>query len=147
MSGVCWPAEAPDGLIGCAEHAHAPGCLSTDEQVALVSSVVERIAADRTITRVAELAEQIGVSQQTLQRLFGQYVGVSPKWVIQRYRLIEAADQLAQRADIDLPGLAQALGYFDQAHFINDFRATVGDTPAAYAETVSGITSKITVRL
>ena len=120
--------------IGCAEQFLRARLPQPDDQVALVGSVVEQIAADRTITRVAELAERIGVSQRTLQRLFSQYVGVSPKWVIQRYRLIEAADQLAQRADIDLPGLAQALGYFDQAHFINDFRATVGDTPAAYAE-------------
>ncbi len=67
---------------------------------------------------------------------------MSPKWVIQRYRLIEAADQLAQQADIDLPGLAQALGYFDQAHFINDFRATVGEHTGGLCRAVSGITQR-----
>jgi len=125
-----------DELIVCAEQFLTARLPPPDEHVALINTVVEQIAADRTITRVAEIADRIGFSQRTLQRLFGQYVGVSPKWVIQRYRLLEAADQLASNANIDLPGLAQALGYFDQAHFINDFRATVGSTPAAYAHSV-----------
>lgn len=121
-------------MIGCAEQFLRARLPQPDHHVALINSVVEQIAADRSLTRVAEIAERVGVSQRTLQRLFVQYVGVSPKWVIQRYRLIEAADQLAHDADVDLPGLAQALGYFDQAHFINDFRDTVGKTPAAYAQ-------------
>jgi AraC-like DNA-binding protein len=120
-------------MITCAEQFLRARLPAPDEQVALINRVVEQIAADRTITRVAAIAERVGVSQRTLQRLFGQYVGVGPKWVIQRYRLLEAADQLAGDASVDLPALALALGYFDQAHFINDFRATVGSTPAEYA--------------
>jgi len=123
-----------DAMIDCAEQflrAHLP---PPDEHIAMINTVIEQIAADRTITRVAEIADRVGVSQRTLQRLFGQYVGVSPKWVIQRYRLLEAAEQLGRNAKIDLPNLAQALGYFDQAHFINDFRATIGSTPAEYAQ-------------
>jgi AraC-like DNA-binding protein len=123
-----------DEMIGCAEQFLCARLPPPDEHVALITTMVEQIAADRTITRVAEIANRIGVSQRTLQRLFGQYVGVGPKWVIRRYRLLEAADQLARNANVDLPSLAQALGYFDQAHFINDFRATVGSTPAAYAQ-------------
>jgi AraC-like DNA-binding protein len=123
-----------DEMIDCAEHFLRARLPEPDEHVALINSVVERIAADRSLTRIAALADRMGVSQRTLQRLFGQYVGVGPKWVIQRYRLLEAADQLAHNATIDVSGLAQALGYFDQAHFINDFRAAVGSTPAEYAQ-------------
>ncbi len=123
-----------DEMIDCAEQFLRARLPPPDEHIALINTVVEQIAADRTITRVAEIADRIGVSQRTLQRLFGQYVGVGPKWVIQRYRLLEAAEQLVQNANVDLPSLAQSLGYFDQAHFINDFRATVGSTPAEYAQ-------------
>lgn len=122
-----------DEMIDCAEQFLRARLPPPDEHIALINTVVEQIAADRMITRVAEIADRIGVSQRSLQRLFGQYVGVGPKWVIQRYRLLEAAEQLARNAYVDLPSLAQALGYFDQAHFINDFRATVGSTPAEYA--------------
>jgi AraC-like DNA-binding protein len=50
-----------------------------------------------------------------------------------RYRLQEAADQLACREIVNLPQMALDLGYFDQAHFIKDFKMIVGRTPAEYA--------------
>lgn len=68
------------------------------------------------------------------ERIFSQYVGVSPKWVIKRYRLHEAAEQLADDEAIDWPTLALDLGYFDQAHFIKDSKAIVGSAPAEYAK-------------
>jgi AraC-like DNA-binding protein len=123
-------------MIGCAEQFLRARMPAPDEQLSLIGAAAEQIAADRTVTRVAEIADRCGASQRTLQRLFAQYVGVSPKWVIRRYRLLEAAEQLASDGQADLPGLAQKLGYFDQAHFINDFRATVGSTPAEYARSV-----------
>ena len=58
---------------------------------------------------------------------------MSPKWVIQRYRLHEAVEQLERGAEVDLAELALQLGYFDQAHFIRDFKALVGRPPGAYA--------------
>jgi AraC-like DNA-binding protein len=69
---------------------------------------------------------------RSLQQLFSEYVGVSPKWVIRRFRLHEAADSLAGGDEPDLAALAQRLGYFDQAHFTSDFRKLVGQTPADY---------------
>jgi AraC-like DNA-binding protein len=83
--------------------------------------------------RVADVAAEHGVSVRTLQRLFRTHVGVSPKWVLQRYRLHEAAERIAAGEATDLAALALDLGYFDQAHFGNDFRRYVGVPPAAYA--------------
>jgi AraC-like DNA-binding protein len=73
------------------------------------------------------------MNKRTLQRLFAKYVGVSPKWVIQRYRLHEAAEQLAAGSSIGQAALAADLGYSDQAHFVRDFKSVVGMTPLAYA--------------
>ena len=72
-----------------------------------------------------------GVSVRTVQRLFSEYVGVGPKWVLQRYRLHEALAQLHAGADTDWARFALGLGYYDQAHFVRDFRALVGRTPVA----------------
>jgi AraC-like DNA-binding protein len=80
------------------------------------------------------------ISKRTLQRLFNQYVGVSPKWVIKRYRLHDAVEQLATGAVVDWPRLALDLGYFDQAHFIKDFKMLVGTPPGEYARSL-GIAS------
>jgi AraC-like DNA-binding protein len=105
----------------------------SDPVTAEINRAVALIVADRSIVRVDQVAESAGVSRRTLQRLFQDHVGVSPKWVIQRYRLHEAAKRLADDGDVSLAALALELGYFDQAHFARDFRAVVGRPPAEYA--------------
>lgn len=110
--------------------AHRP---TTTTGPSWVTALVERAVDDRELVRVDDLARRAGVSVRTLERTFQREVGVSPKWVIQRYRLHEAAAQLASGAVADWPRLAGELGYFDQAHFIRDFKRVVGTTPAAYA--------------
>jgi AraC-like DNA-binding protein len=105
-----------------------------DANVELVNQIVDCVVADRTITRVEQIAAIFGRTPRSLQRVFSQYVGVSPKWVIKRYRLHEAAEQLAHGERGDWSQMAQGLGYFDQAHFIKDFKSIIGVTPAEYAK-------------
>jgi AraC-like DNA-binding protein len=71
-----------------------------------------------------------------MQRLFQRYVGVSPKWVIRRYRMHDAAERIAQGKEVDWISMANELGYFDQAHFIKDFRAQMGRSPTEYAAAI-----------
>ena len=71
------------------------------------------------------------MSLRSLQRLFSCYVGVSPKWVIMRYRIHDAVEQIAAGQPSDWSRLAQDLRYCDQTHFIKDFKALVGKSPAA----------------
>jgi AraC-like DNA-binding protein len=97
-----------------------------------VRDIVERIAVDRTITRVEQISSLLGVGIRSLQRTFDKYVGVGPKWVIRRCRLQEAAEALIRSEKRDLLSLALELGYFDQAHFCRDFKRVVGHTPGEY---------------
>jgi AraC-like DNA-binding protein len=71
----------------------------------------------------------LGRGKRLLQRIFNDYVGVSPKWVIRWYRLYEPVETLNSGAELDWVQLALELGYFDQAHMINDFRSVVGFSP------------------
>ena len=106
-------------------------------ELARITEIVQSIACDRSITRVEMLVERFGIGLRQLQRVFRDYVGVSPKWVIQRHRLIEAAERLRARNDsIDFSALALELGYADQAHFIRDFKNMVGMTPADYRQSL-----------
>ena len=105
-----------------------------DENVDRIDKVIAQIDARRDLVRVTQLATAVHMSRRSLQRLFQTYVGVSPKWVIKRCRLHDAAHTLAGRPATDWSALARSLGYYDQAHFINDFRNIVGRTPTAYAE-------------
>ncbi|WP_369234055.1 DUF6597 domain-containing transcriptional factor [Streptomyces sp. R21] len=109
-----------------------------DPQADLAMGLVDRIRADRTVRRVADFARTEGLSMRALQRLFSAYVGVSPKWVILRYRIHEALELASTRQDVDWPTLAADLGYADQAHLVRDFTATVGVPPTAYQSSPSG---------
>jgi AraC-like DNA-binding protein len=96
----------------------------------LVGAMIE----DRELVRVDQVAALGGMSVRSLQRLFAGYVGVSPKAVLARYRLQDAAAAIDAGEVHDLAGLATSLGWFDQAHFSRDFRAVVGVTPSAYLQ-------------
>ncbi|HET9930667.1 MAG TPA: AraC family transcriptional regulator [Polyangiaceae bacterium] len=98
-----------------------------------VRDLVERMATDRSLLRVESAAELLETDPRTLQRHFRRYVGVSPKWVILRYRLHEAAERLKGPNPPSLAALAAELGYADQAHFARDFRKWVGQPPSEFA--------------
>jgi AraC-like DNA-binding protein len=104
-----------------------------DKNVLVINEIVDYIIAHREITKVDDVVYQFNLNKRTLQRLFRQYVGVSPKWVIKRYRLHEVAERLADSEVVDWPKMVLELGYSDQAHFIKDFKTIVGKTPTEYA--------------
>jgi|HubBroStandDraft_3_1064219.scaffolds.fasta_scaffold20909_2 AraC-like DNA-binding protein len=103
-----------------------------DDTIALAGQLVARILAEPNIKTVNDLATCTGISKRSLQRLFNDYVGASPKWVIRRYRLHELIEKFDSGAQPHWAQLALDLGYFDQAHLINDFKSIVGYTPTQY---------------
>lgn len=123
-------------MVECAETFMRERLPERDENVVTINRVVDLISADREITKVEDVAGRLDLNKRMLQRLFGRYVGVGPKWVIRRYRLQEAADRLAGGQAVRWPEMALDLGYFDQAHFIKDFKAIVGLPPAEYARSI-----------
>lgn len=111
---------------------------SPDAGMASAVSVATHILEDRSITRVEQLAREFHTTVRGLQRLFKEYVGVSPKWVIQRSRLLEAVARLNAGTSVDWACLALDLGYADQAHFIRDFKRLIGHSPGDYARRLNG---------
>ncbi|WP_338679338.1 helix-turn-helix domain-containing protein [Janthinobacterium sp. TB1-E2] len=103
-----------------------------DDAALLAARLTAAAAAHNGPASVAQLCEKMDIGERRLQRLFANYVGVPPKWVIQRYRLQEAIWRLAQPDAPDLASLAHALGFFDQAHFSRSFVELVGSTPLDY---------------
>ena len=108
-----------------------------DTNVRVINEIIDYIIAHREITKVDDVVSQLNLNKRTVQRLFRQYVGVSPKWVIKRYRLHEVAERLAGGEVVDWPAIVVELGYSDQAHFIKDFKTIVGRTPVEYARSLS----------
>ncbi|MFF0612566.1 DUF6597 domain-containing transcriptional factor [Nocardia tengchongensis] len=98
-----------------------------------VLAIIEAMEHDRDLTRVDQVTERFDIPVRTLQRLFRRYVGAGPKWVLRRYRLQDGAHLLAEGRTSDLAALALELGYFDQAHFSNEFAKEIGMPPLEYA--------------
>jgi AraC-like DNA-binding protein len=101
-------------------------------------ALLDRMIDDRALVRVEQVAELGAMSARSLQRLFAGYLGVSPKAVLARYRLQDAAALIDSGQVDDLAALAADLGWFDQAHFSRDFRAVVGMPPSAYLQRARG---------
>lgn len=99
-------------------------------EVAGIAAVAEQRPE---MVRVGDLAAHAGMSVRTLQRLFLQFAGISPSWMVRRLRLIEAAERVARGQEVRWTEVAADLGYSDQAHLSRDFVAAVGSTPTSYA--------------
>jgi AraC-like DNA-binding protein len=83
---------------------------------------------------VRQAAAALGVGERRLQRAFDRSVGLSPKVLARVLRFRRAVRQLdgAASSPGSWAGLAALAGYADQSHFIREFRALAGLTPAAY---------------
>lgn len=103
-----------------------------DERSGLARRIVQHAEANLEIVSAGSLAETFGMSVRALQRLFDDYVGLSPKWVIDRYRMLEAVEALNAGVPETLTALAHRLGYFDQAAFNHAFEKLTGAAPGQF---------------
>jgi AraC-like DNA-binding protein len=126
--------DADDGaMAGLAEALLLSVLPERDPLAEQAAELVSRITDDPGLRRVDQLSAESGMTARTLQRLFADYVGVSPKWVMRRARLHEAAERADSGEPVDWALLATDLGYADQAHLTRDFTVTIGVPPARYA--------------
>ena len=130
--------EVDARMIGYAEALLCSVRPERDWMAEQVAALVSRITADPGLRRVDQLAAASGMTARSLQRLFADYVGVSPKWVMRRARLHEAAERADSGEPVDWALLASDLGYADQAHLTRDFTATLSISPTRYAAPVPG---------
>lgn len=91
---------------------------------------------ERGETRVDRVAQQLGVTARHLRRAFADNVGVGPKEYARAVRLQRAVRMAASSSDWGR--IATEAGYYDQSHFIGDFRDLVGVTPGAFARQATG---------
>ena len=84
-----------------------------------------------------QLTERWEIGERRLQRLVRSRLGITPKWLLQRHRLQEAAALIGRGMGPDLSHVAYALGYADQAHFTRDFAAVTGMSPGEYMRQVN----------
>jgi len=83
---------------------------------------------------IENLTTKLFVSQRQLEREFKDKIGITPKHYQRLTRINEVLRLLNDRQELDLTSVAYYCGYFDQAHFINDFKSFTGLSPSIYAK-------------
>ncbi|MFD2519554.1 helix-turn-helix domain-containing protein [Emticicia soli] len=96
----------------------------------LVQSAIQHIQLAKGNIRISELAKQLYTSKSPLEKRFRKIVGASPK----KFASLVRFNALLKDYTLDktLTELGYEAGYFDQAHFIHDFKVFTGETPEAY---------------
>jgi AraC-like DNA-binding protein len=108
-----------------------------DANIATIQQIITTIENDRTLTTTHAVATRFNKSERALQQLFQHYAGIGVKWVLLRKRVLDAAESTRQQALSDWLAVALNLGYSSQAHFITNFKRTIGMTPTEYLRFVN----------
>ncbi|PYE20741.1 AraC family transcriptional regulator [Williamsia limnetica] len=108
---------------------------SVDDEGLLINKIIDAVEDENGPRRVADLAAMVNMSTRALQRLTIHRTGLSPKWLIQRRRLQDAAMAL-RHGHTAIADVAAQLGYADQAHLAREFKAVIGQSPTDYVAAV-----------
>jgi AraC-like DNA-binding protein len=103
-----------------------------DTNIDLINEIIMAIETDESLQTVSAVAKAFGRSERGLQQLFRDYVGIGLKWLLQRHRLLAAAQQIRESDQPNWATIAYDLGYSSQQHFITAFKHVLGKTPPQY---------------
>lgn len=119
------------GCMLCDGRQHHPG----------LAAVLGRVEHNPSL-RVANVLELTGLSPKRLTALFRTEVGLAPKAYL-RVRRLQAALKRLNAGEARGATIAADLGYFDQAHFVREFRSFTALTPSQYAHRRSWLPSHV----
>ncbi len=103
-----------------------------DDGYEAFSRVLGALVDARGASTVDELARRGETSVRQIERLFARLLGITPKTIATVLRFQRALRALMQDPACSLAEVAASAGYFDQAHFIKDFRRMSGGVPRGY---------------
>lgn len=92
----------------------------------------DKIIEKGTTTLLKDIIQDCPACQRTLERNFIKRIGVSPKTLMRIVRLDYLWTKIKNENAIDYQKMVFDGNYFDQAHFINDFKSIIGETPSYF---------------
>ncbi len=98
----------------------------------LIQKGVEIVKHSRGLTSARHLSDCLYTTPKTLERKFSKYLGKTPKQLIKLMRFQGVLRDFGHRNDCNTTEYAYNNGYFDQSHFIHDFKAYTGYTPGEF---------------
>ena len=100
-------------------------------KINMIGQITKELQRDTLPDNIKALALKYNCTPRYLQKLFLQYTGVTPKFYhkINRFQL---SLKLINKKEASLTSIAYDCGYFDQSHFIREFKSFTGVTPKDY---------------
>ena len=123
----------------------AENTLPSESMYQCVEYAVSSITNRPNDLGLRHLNDQIGYSQKHFISLFKRQVGVTPKQYLKIMRFQKAIHQIEKDTTTPWSEIARQSGLYDQAHFINEFRAFSGFTPGEYVRRKSDLLNYIPV--
>ena len=115
-------------------------CLGRHHQVQpAIEAALRQLYYGHREVRIESLADSLGMSRRHFERVFRAQIGVTPKSFQRTARLNLTVRELLLSGCADYLGAALDHGYYDQAHFINDFQSLVGDSPASFLRSTARV--------
>lgn len=108
--------------------------LHTNSISKCIQYAISGIISQPNLLSFQELSSQIGYSQKHFIDLFRKQVGVVPKQYLKIMRFQKAIQETKKNRSINWSRLASESGFYDQAHFIHDFKEFSGFTPNEYLQ-------------
>ncbi|MCB0376037.1 MAG: AraC family transcriptional regulator [Sinomicrobium sp.] len=97
-----------------------------------VDFAISKILASPDQCSIKTISDKAGFSQKHIIKLFKEHVGVTPKTFLKIVRFQKAIRQIERQGPVDWAAVAYDCGFYDQSHFIADFRLFSGFTPTGY---------------
>jgi AraC-like DNA-binding protein len=105
------------------------------------TSVVRLLREAKDGPSIRDLARQMGRSTRTLERVFLNHVGLSPRTLARIIRIQRALGQARSEPKLRWSAVAIRAGYYDQAHFVRDFKSLVGCLPSEFRPEPQSLTT------
>lgn len=102
------------------------------DKIAMVNNIMNEIRQDDFFDNIENVASRHGVTSRYLQKLFLQYTGLTPK-LYTKINRFQNSLRLVTKRDVSFTSIAYDCGYFDQSHFIREFKSFTGLTPSVYS--------------
>jgi len=106
----------------------------------LIDGIIKKIIAQKGQVQLGSLLKNIKISERHFERQFKNTVGLNPKFFARLIRFNNIMRD-ARTGSSSLVTLSYLGGYYDQAHFIKDFRQFTGENPSEYFGNSNGLSS------
>jgi AraC-like DNA-binding protein len=108
-------------------------------KMTVVSDIMKEIRQYDFFDNIENVASRYGITSRYLQKIFLQYTGLTPK-LFSKINRFQNSLQLLIKNESSLTAIAYDCGYFDQSHFIREFKSFTGYTPSGYTIENSPVT-------